>query len=123
MAMKSIVREALDVFVCVEGRMNHVNMEDIIYVEHNSRTIFLYTVKGILYIPYTPLSEVQRILGGDYLFQCHKSYLVNRIYIERIDRTENYILLKDYLGTVAVGRKYKRRVLQKMHYVGADPER
>lgn len=122
MAMKSIVREALDVFVCVEGRMNHVNMEDIIYVEHNSRTIFLYTVKGILYIPYTPLSEVQRILGGDYLFQCHKSYLVNRIYIERIDRTENFILLKDYLGTVAVGRKYKRGVLQKMHYVGVDPE-
>lgn len=97
MAMKSIVREALDVFVCVEGRMSHVNMEDIIYVEHNSRTIFLYTVKGILYIPYTPLSEVQRVLGGDYLFQCH-------------------------LGTVAVGRKYKRGVLQKMHYVGADQE-
>ena len=94
----------------------------MLFRSHNSRTIFLYTVKGILYIPYTPLSEVQRVLGGDYLFQCHKSYLVNRIYIERIDRTENFILLKDYLGTVAVGRKYKRGVLQKMHYVGADQE-
>ena len=122
MAMKSIIREALDVFVCVEGRMNHVSMEDIIYVEHNSRTVFLYTVKGIIYIPYMPLNRIQRTLGDDYLFQCHKSYLVNRIYVERIDRTENCITLKNYLGTVAVGRKYKRKVLQEMHYIACQKE-
>lgn len=120
MAMKSIVREAQDVFVCVEGRMNHVSMEEIIYVEHNSRTVFLYTVKGIIYIPYMPLNQIHRALGNDYLFQCHKSYLVNRIYIESIDRTENCIMLKDYLGTVAVGRKYKLGVLREMHMVGGD---
>lgn len=115
MATKSIVREALDVFVYVEGRMNHISIEDIIYVEHNSRTIFLYTIKGIIYIPYMPLNRIHRALGTDYLFQCHKSYLVNRIYIETINRTQNYITLKNYLGTVAVGRKYKRGVLQELH--------
>lgn len=117
MATKSIVRDELDVFVCVEGRMNHVSMEDIIYVEHNCRTVFLYTVKGIIYIPYMTLGRIQRALGDDYLFQCHKSYLVNRIYIEKIDRTENCITLKDYLGTVAVGRKYKMSVLRRMHMI------
>lgn len=114
---KSITREGSDVFVCVEGRMNHVNIEDIIYVEHNSRTVFLYTIKGIIYIPYMPLHEIHRILGQDYLFRCHKSYLVNRIYIERIDRTGNCITFKDHLGTVSVGRKYKAELLRRMHYV------
>lgn len=97
--------------------MSHINMEDIIYVEHNSRTVFLYTVKGVIYIPYMPLYEIHRILGEDYLFRCHKSYLVNRIYIERIDRTENRITLKDHLGIVSVGRKYKAELLRRMHYV------
>ncbi len=117
MAIKSIIRDGEDVFVCVEGRMNHVVIEDIIYVEHNSRTVFLYTVKGVIYIPYISLNRIYDVLGTDYLFQCHKSYLVNRIYIERIDRTENCIMLKDYLGTVAIGRKYKTELLRKMHYL------
>ena len=44
MATKSIVRENSDVFVCVDGKMSHIKIEDIIYVEHNSRAVFLYTV-------------------------------------------------------------------------------
>lgn len=114
---KSIVRDGSDIFVCVEGRMSHVDIEDVIYIEHNSRTVFLYTVKGIIYIPYMPLRQIYRILGQDYLFQCHKSYLVNRIYIDRIDRTGNCITFKDQLGTVAVGRKYKTELLRRMHYL------
>lgn len=97
--------------------MNHLDIEDIIYVEHNSRTVFLYTVGGVIYIPYLPLNQIYRILGHDYLFQCHKSYLVNRIYVEKIDRTENSIILKNYLGKVAIGRKYRLEVLRDMHYM------
>ena len=115
--MKNIIRKASDVFVSVAGRMTHIQMEDIIYVEHNSRTVLMYTIKGIIYIPYISLERIQAALGTDYLFQCHKSYLVNRIYIEKIDRTENNILLKNLLGELPVGRKYKREVLREMHYI------
>lgn len=114
---KNIVREGSEVFVCVEGRISCMDMEDIIYVEHNSRTVFLYTLQGVIDIPYMPLYEIHRILGEDYLFRCHRSFLVNRIYIERIDRTDNCITLKDHLGTVSVGRKYKAELLRRMHYV------
>lgn len=117
MAIKSIIRKASDVFVGVAGRITHVQIEDIIYVEHNSRTVLMYTMKGIIYIPYISLERIHAALGTDYLFQCHKSYLVNRIYIEKIDRTENSILLKNLLGKIPVGRKYKTEVLRKMHYI------
>ena len=117
MAIKSIVRKESDVYVCVTGRMTHMRIQDIIYIEHSNRTIFLYTVKGISYIPYLSLERVQSDLGSDYLFQCHKSFPVNRIFIEKIDRTENSILLKDCLGTLPIGRKYKREVLREMHLI------
>lgn len=117
MATKSIVRENSDVFVCVDGKMSHIRIEDIIYVEHNSRAVFLYTVHEVIGIPYMTLNGVYHILGKDYLFQCHKSYLVNRIHIESIDRTGNYIVLKDYPGTISVGRKYKEELLREMHYL------
>lgn len=117
MATKSIIREKSDVFIFVQGRMNHLRIEDIIYVEHNSRTVLMHTVKGVLYIPYISLGRIHEVLGKDYFYQCHKSFLVNKLYIEKIDRTENNIILKNFLGTVAVGRKYKMKLLRDMHYV------
>ncbi|MCM1245171.1 MAG: LytTR family transcriptional regulator DNA-binding domain-containing protein [Roseburia sp.] len=97
--------------------MNHFDIRDIIYVEHCSRTVFLYTLKGSIYIPYVTLGSIHLALGCDYLYQCHKSFLVNHIFIEKIDRTENVVILKDEMGTVAIGRKYKNGFLRQMHYI------
>lgn len=115
MAIKSIVRESYDVFVCIEGKLNHIDIRDIIYVEHNCRTVFMYTMKGIVYIPYMPLKRIYDALGNDYLHQCHKSFLVNCAYIERVDRTANLIMLKNDIGKIAIGRKYREEFLQNMH--------
>lgn len=115
--IKSIIRDATDVFVCIQGKMNHFDIRDIIYVEHCSRTVFIYTLKGIVYVPYVTLYRIHLALGSDYLCQCHKSFLVNRIFIEKIDRTENVIILKDEMGKIAIGRKYKNGFLQEMHYI------
>lgn len=114
---KSIVRDSMDVFVCIEGKMSQIDIRDIIYVEHSSRTVILYTLHGIVYIPYIPLYQIGDILGNDYLSQCHKSYLVNRCFVERIDRTENLIVLKNYMGEISLGRKYRTRFLREMHLI------
>lgn len=112
---KSIIRDSTEVFVCIQGKINQFDIRDIIYVEHSSRTVFMYTLKGIVYIPYMPLNQIYQALGNDYLFQCHKSFLVNRIHIESIDRTENVVVLKNGMGEIAVGRKYRARFLKAMH--------
>ncbi len=101
----------------MQGQLSHVGMEDIIYVEHNSRTVFIHTVRGVIYIPYTTLCRVRQALGEDYLFQCHKSFLVNRLHIERIERGKNQIVLKNYMGKLALGRKYREDFLKKLHYI------
>lgn len=115
--MNYISRTSRDVFICMQGRLRQIDIEDIIYVEHCRRTIFFYTSNGVVYIPYLSLSRIAGILGDDYLFQCHKSFLVNRIHIDRVDRTENVIILKNEMGEVAMGRKYKVGFLTKLHYM------
>lgn len=97
--------------------MNHLEMEDIVYVEHCSRTVFMYTVNGVVHIPYISLQRILHVLGDDYLLQCHRSFLVNRIYIETIDRTSNVVIMKNDMGKVALGRKYKYSLLRQMHYI------
>lgn len=115
--IKSIIRENSKVYIYTGKKMYHLEMEDIIYVEHYSRTVSMHTQKGIVNIPYISLQRIFHILGDDYLLQCHRSFLVNRIYIEEIDRTSNFIILKNYMGKVALGRKYKYSLLRRMHYV------
>ena len=115
--IKSIIREALDVYDCIEGKQSHIDIRDIIYVEHSSRSVFVYTLKGIIFIPYMPLKKVHRMLGYDFLFQCHKSFLVNPLHIERVDRTDNFIMLKNDMGKISLGRKYKIEFLKEMHMI------
>ncbi len=115
--MNHVTRCDTLVYVCMQGRMTTVDMKEIIYVEHNRRTIFLHTMRGVIYIPYAPLKQIQCALGNDYMVQCHKSFLVNRIHVERVDRTKNLIVLKNYMGKVALGRKYKEHFLRELHYI------
>lgn len=94
-----------------------MRIQEIIYIEHNCRTVFLYTMRGVIYIPYVSLNWIQSTLGTDYFYRCHKSFLVNRLYIDKINRTENTIVLKNYMGTISMGRKYKPALLERMHYI------
>lgn len=77
MTQTSISRRKNTVFFRKDGRIILLDIHDIIYIEHHSRTIFLHTVRGVFLIPYMTLCAIHERLGNDFLCQCHKSYLVN----------------------------------------------
>ena len=116
MTQTSISRRKNTVFFRKYGRIILLDIHDIIYIEHHSRTIFLHTVKGVFLIPYMTLCAIYERLGNDFLCQCHKSYLVNPIYVEQFIRSRNVIILKNYFGNVSVGRHYRKSFLENMHY-------
>lgn len=113
--IKSMVREKWDFYACVEGKLYHMDVRDIIYVEHNSRSVLIHTVQKVLRIPYMTLEQIHGLLGEDILLRCHRSFLVNSIYIESINRANNYMVLKNNMGKIAIGRKYKRDFLKEIH--------
>ncbi len=115
--IRSIIRESTNVFISLQGKMHCLDICDIAYIEHSNRAVLFYTLKGVICIPYISLAGIYQLLGSDYFFQCHKSYLVNRLYVERVDRTANSIDLKNEMGTVPLGRKYKKEVLRRLHYI------
>ena len=47
MTQTSISRRKNTVFFRKDGRIILLDIHDIIYIEHHSRTIFLHTVKGV----------------------------------------------------------------------------
>ena len=47
------------------------------------------------------------LLEGGPFVQCHKSYIVNRDYIDRIDKAGRKIYLKGFTEVVPVGNKYQ----------------
>ena len=96
MTQTSISRRKNTVFFRKDGRIILLDIHDIIYIEHHSRTIFLHTVKGVFLIPYMTLCAIYERLGNDFLCQCHKSYLVNPIYVEQFIRSRNVIILEMY---------------------------
>lgn len=104
-------------FLCLHGEMRQFDMRDIVYVEYCSRTSHVHTAAAQIDIPYMPLNHIYCLLGTDYLIQCHKSFLVNRMYIQKIDRTSNRIVLKNNLGEIPLGRRYKSEFLKKLHYI------
>ena len=116
MTQKYVSREKDTVFIQKDGRIITMDIRDIIYVEHRCRTIFLHTIRGIFPMPYMTLYAVHDNLGSDYLYQCHKSFLVNWLYVDQINPTENVIILKNYFGSVSVGRHYRKMFLENMHY-------
>ena len=59
-------------------------------------TVSGYTLAGML-----------ALLEGGPFVQCHKSYIVNRDYIDRIDKAGRKIYLKGFTEVVPVGNKYQ----------------
>jgi DNA-binding LytR/AlgR family response regulator len=79
--------------------------EEILYVESNDDATLVVTTDGRRFKNYTPISQWEALLGTGFL-RIHRSYLVNKAAVTRVDVD----LL--YLGELQlpISRKYKDAV-------------
>lgn len=83
-----------------------VNMEEIIYIESLRSNVKLVTVKEEINLSNYTLYKMLEELTEDFV-QCHRGFLVNINHVERIDKPNNTIKLKDIDCLIPIGRKYK----------------
>jgi len=85
---------------------------DILYIEVVGNNSTIYTYSRIYCLRKMSLKKLQLMLP-DYFVQCHKSFIVNRNYIEAIQKGPYgwEINLKNYERTVPSGDKYKGNVI------------
>jgi DNA-binding LytR/AlgR family response regulator len=84
---------------------------NIVYVESFGKRVFIHTKKGETLnedrISGYSLSRLLELLSDENFVQCHKSYLVNRSYIQKINKQEMTITLMGDDKTIPIGETYR----------------
>lgn len=86
-----------------------ISTSDIIFVEVFLRASYIHTENQVYKIEYTSLKKIISLLHESNFIQCHRSYVVNLDYIERLEKnsTQLVIILRNYNKVVPVGKIYK----------------
>ena len=91
-----------------------VRVKDIVYVESIRHVLYFHCMNGEeLDIPYL---TCKRILGetDGRLLQCARGVLVNRDYVFGFDLTNRYLIMRDNMGMLLVGEKYKKKLMKEL---------
>lgn len=95
----------------VRGVVYRVACEDIVYMESQNRYVAVHTRERTIFVPYLKLCDCMEKGKGRFL-RCHRSMLVNPIYIKEIQLNRKRIILCGGKGEVLIGRKYIGEVRQ-----------
>lgn len=88
------------------------NVPEIAYVEAFRKKLSVHTsnrmsgIKEDTISGYT-LSGLMALLDDPSFVQCHKSYFVNKSYIEKIDKSGHTIYLRGFIEGIPIGSKYQ----------------
>lgn len=83
-----------------------VNIEEIMYMESTRGRIKLQTIKEEIILSNYTLYKLLEELTDEFI-QCHRGFVININYIEKIDKTNDSIKLKNTNEIIPIGRKYK----------------
>ena len=78
-----------------EGKLYNIRYEDIVYAESQARDIEL-TLKDRKLVTHMKISDMEKLLP-DQFFRCHRSYIVNLLEVETIERYQATMKNEDYI--------------------------
>lgn len=91
------------------GIKQRINTKDILLIESKNRKIFIRTKYEEIRYRHMNLSQFIKELPDNFI-QIHQSIVVNPIYIEKIDKTNNQLYMKNIKEIVPIGTSFKKRV-------------
>ncbi len=90
---KTAQKEGLS--VTCEGKLYNINYKEIVYAESQARDVEL-TLKDRRLITHMKISDLEKMLP-DQFFRCHRSYIVNLLEVENIERYQATMKNQDYI--------------------------
>ena len=91
-----------------------MQQDEIIYIEYKSRRLIITTVNEVIKTTTYTLYEILEELGEEFV-QCHRGYIININYIEKLDMIDNSVKLKSIDELIPIGRKYKDELRGKIN--------
>ena len=90
----------------LDGIYIKLHLEDIYYIESQGRYMYFHTSHGEIKSRQYRLKDLSAILTQNFE-QCHKSYIVNKKYIQSIIPSDKLIKLKDINDTIPFSKDYR----------------
>ena len=102
-------------FTFVQNRIKHtVCFDEIVYLESEGHRIKIFTNIG-KYESYGKLDDVSMHFPNNFI-RCHKSYLVNMFYIDKIQSKNHFLILKNEENTHIPISKMSYPIFRKRFY-------
>lgn len=118
------IEEFLNLFVKMEredcfyveqkGEKKRLPYQKIRYLEAREKRVYVRML-NVEYGIYDTIDHLAAVFPEEFI-RCHRSYVVNRIYIERIRYADNIILLTEH-QMIPLSRSYKTKVKEVMSHV------
>ena len=97
-------------FVITKGQeLIRIFIQDITYIESEGNYLNIYTRNDTLKIRET-MTNIEKELSSKGFIRCHKGYLINARYIEKLKSMEIDLQYEGVWKTVPVGRSYEKEV-------------
>lgn len=88
-----------------------IPINEIIYMESQLKRIYIYTIKEEYEVKSYTLNKLMEELDDDFI-RVHRSYIINKNYITRIDRTDWVVHFKNTKESIPVSRKYQKEIME-----------
>ena len=110
---EKLVQEQSDtLFLNVDKTLHKIVLNDIIYIESDRNYITVVTTKQKLSYIDSLKNWVEKLPENQFI-QTHKSYIINRQFVDKISGNEIYVNAK----RLPIGRTYKQELLKKLNIV------
>lgn len=95
-----------------DGILYPILCDDIVYIECKNHKLIIHMQDGEIFdTQYKTCQDILEEADSDMLFQCSRSVIVNRRYIDSIDLVNRYIRLKqDKQIQLGIGTTYKKMI-------------
>ncbi|WP_339162634.1 LytTR family DNA-binding domain-containing protein [Siminovitchia sp. FSL W7-1587] len=93
------------------GFILELSLKKMMYLESFGKKIEIHIVapdgtERIEVISGFSLKRLKEMIGDDDFIQCHKSFIVNKHYIYKIDKVKNNLLLTEFNREIPIGKKF-----------------
>lgn len=100
-------RENAVLYYRKDGILYALNIDRIIYLETSLRSVTIYTTDEAIELPYASLKQFWDELPRKYFIRCNRNAVVNRQFIEYVDKVNQVVKLRNG-KVVKIGGKMKK---------------
>ncbi|HHV13121.1 MAG TPA: LytTR family transcriptional regulator [Clostridiales bacterium] len=84
-----------------------ISKNDILYCQSDLKYVVVYTATKKVYKKVMKLSELEGLLGSEAFLRVHQSFLVNRDYVEELDKSRGILILRGGIE-IPVSKNYAK---------------